>query len=193
MVAIQATTGDKMPLAVIRAQWSGFPGAPGVTTFYDEFTGSVPPLAAYTSFFGNFAAGLPNSVRIQVASEGLVLDTATGLANASYAGTAQTVVSGGDVSPYPAPTGAVVNWLTNAFVGGHRVRGRSFIVPLGGTQYQTDGSLRDVMRTEIQTSATQLIAAANPTVVSRNGGWQAATIASSSVPDIAAVLRSRRG
>jgi hypothetical protein len=82
------------------------------------------------------------------------------------------------------------------------VRGRTFLVPAANGIYQEDGTLAPIILNEIQTAATTLAAPiaggiqlgvwARPSGVGAEDG-DFHPITAASVPDLAAVLRSRRG
>src|SRR5665811_735556 len=118
----------------MRATWTGFTGGPGVSTFYGLVSGaSLPDLRA---FFLAIAPMLPSTVTIQVEDYGDVIEDTTGALVGSWTDSPVLPVVGSDPTQYPAPAGCVVNWLTSTVLDGHRARGRTFIVPLGGAQYQ---------------------------------------------------------
>lgn len=197
----------------VTARWSGFVGAPGYTVlhFRDFGTGDGPggePDAAQAlaaaerarTFFASVATLLPNSVTIQVQSEVDMLEDTTGQLQDSFSVAPPAVVTGtGGTGGYAAAAGAVVNWRTASFRNGRRIRGRTFLVPLAGGSYQSDGTLNDTFRTTLVNAAQALTDSAGspdlgvysrPTAVGTDGRWVIAT--GSTVPDMAAMLTSRR-
>ena len=121
---------------------------------------------------------------------------------------------GNDTAGYNAAGGAMIKWLTTGIVRGHRVRGRTFLVPLGGDLYQADGTLNDGVAASILLNAGNLVTAlstsmfvwsrprkATPQWTDVRGHVHPARLASvgevfpiiaASVPDKSVVLRSRR-
>jgi hypothetical protein len=111
---------------------------------------------------------------------------------------------------YSAASGAVVNWKTGTVRNGRRIQGRTFLVPLGPNCYENNGTLTSTAVNAFTAAGNALIAGAGspdlgvwgrPTKVKDangqptgetlpNGQWAVAT--SVRVPDMAAVLRSRR-
>jgi hypothetical protein len=111
---------------------------------------------------------------------------------------------------YSAASGAVLNWKTGTVRKNRRIQGRTFLVPLGPNCYENNGTLTSTAVNAITAAGTALIDGAgspdlgvwarptrvkdangNPTgEVLNDGLWAAAT--SVRVPDMAAVLRSRR-
>ena len=196
----------------VHVEWSGFPGGPGLSTFY--VTDGPTAVGPISSFFSSFSRDLPVDVHINVPASGDVLDPITGLISGVWAGGTPTPSAGADAAGYNAAGGAMIKWVTAGIVRGHRVRGRTFIVPLGGDLYQTDGTLDNGVRDGILLSATNLVAALSPNlfVWSRprkatpqwtdvRGRVHAAKLASvgevfpiigAVVPDKSVVLRSRR-
>jgi hypothetical protein len=196
-----------MNLHRVRVGWTGFPGAPGVSTFY--FLDGSSALGGLHAFFSDLLFALPTDVNVQVENTGDAILAATGALVGSWAGTAQTVLTGTQAGAYAAPVGAVVDWFTGAILDSHRVRGRTFLVPLAGNTYQDDGSIFDSTRIALQGAAESFRSgqasnfviwhrpfAGSPAVGTRparpahDGDYAAVT--SAVVPDKACVLRSRR-
>lgn len=194
-------------LSRVRAVWSGIPTGPGVSTFYclnpSAFLG---PLRA---FLQNFSGFIPSGVSIQVEGVGDTIEDTTGDLNGSWVFTAPDVVVGASPGAYAAPVGIVVDWLTNTILDAHRVRGRTFMVPLSSNTFQDDGTILEVNRTALAASATTFVEDAGlnfavwhrplsaidaakrkrPTVAHAGGHG---LVTGGIVPDLAAVLRSRR-
>lgn len=192
-----------MAITRITALWTGFRGAPGYSNFF--FTG--PPFdpeearlaaVAVRNFFFAIRAHLPSSVTIQVQPTGDVIDEATGQITEQVDFEQPPTVAGSGGADYSAASGAVVNWNTTSYRNGRRVRGRTFLVPLGSITYDGNGDLDSETVTAIRTAATELATASlpNPMVVwsrPRDGSpGQAHAVTSASVPDLGAILRSRR-
>jgi hypothetical protein len=105
----------------------------------------------------------------------------------------------------------VINWKTAGVRAGRRVRGRSFLVPLLSQTFDVNGTATSAALTTVNGAAGPLYAGtegdirlgvwARPTAIkdvngnptgeyNEDGVWHPAT--AHSVPDMAAVLRSRR-
>lgn len=196
-------------MAKVTARWSGFSGAPGYTNFFFQ----LPSSDSWTSQNGSDVSGavggfftgllpiLPSNVRIDVQGDlELIQDSNGELVDVLPLG-ARPQLSGSAASgPYSAATGAVVTWRTAGVVRGRRVRGRSFLVPLAGIAFENDGTLNAASIDIIQSAATGMINAggtgdpvvwSRPTAVGASDGSAWPTL-SASVPDMGAVLRSRR-
>jgi hypothetical protein len=199
-------------MAKVKARWSGFTGSPGYSNFYfrewtdgthvvtaEEATAAVAKVRA---FFDLMKTGLPPVVSIQVDPEVEVVEDTTNTIQGVVAATPVAVVTGTASAPsYAAAVGAVFTWHTNGVRNGRRVRGRTFIVPMASSVFDTNGTINSGWMTNLGLCGSNMIAddAATPTfgVYSRpsgpgatDGSWTVAT--GFRVPDMSAVLRSRR-
>lgn len=192
-----------MTIARVTLQWTGFSGAPGYTNFYFNSFGEGDQVDLEVDRVFAFADGirptLPSVARLEVSPEVAFLDEATGdLLSYATATTPPEAVVGAVAGAYSAPTGASITWNTPAIAKGRRLRGRTFVVPLGGTMYDLNGTLSSQAVNFLTNAATALIGdGTGPQAViwSRpvNGaGGSIGTIDAFRVPDRAAVLRSRR-
>lgn len=191
--------------------WQGFSGAPGYTNLHfitaeGQPPGEAPPQAdldaipvKVRTFFNAIAIYLPSGV--SVGFPGLVdeFDTATGELLDTHNVPVSAVVNGSSSGNYSSAAGACVNWHATGIVNGRRLRGRTFLVPLGATALGNDGTLNDTARTNIQAAATVLADSTSgldlavwhrPTPAGNDGA--AGTVASATVKDKTAILRSRR-
>lgn len=192
-----------MAITRISAVWSGFRGAPGYSNFH--FAGDGADLLALDSaaeavrnFFENFRIRLPSSVSIQIQPTAEVIDEASGQILGSYDITELDPVTGGTSSMYSAATGAVVNWNTQAYRNGRRIRGRTFLVPLTSNSFDSQGDLASETLTSLRNGADYLASGTSvlPFVVwarpINGSGGTAEPVTSYNIPDLGAVLRSRR-
>lgn len=192
-----------MAIARVTAVWSGFTGAPGYSNFFFNAFGGGDvvdlEVARVRTFFAAINATLPSVARIDVQAEVAILDEVTGdLIGYSTADTAPAQVIGTGTGAYSAPSGATVEWQTDAVAKGRRLRGRTFLVPLANTAYEANGTLSTVALTTIGNAAAgmvgdgtgpQFVIWSRPVVGS---GGSIGSVIGSRVPDKAAVLRSRR-
>lgn len=192
-------------IARIKANWTGFPGAPGVSVFhFSTFEGNFGPgvqgaAGAVATFFSSIANFLPASVRIDIDPEAEILEDSTGelIDTSPIDGIGQ--IPGVSTQAYSGPTGAVVNWRTGSIRNGRRMRGRTFIVPLSGDSFQNDGTINPTVLNALNSSVDTFLGTADvalqvygrPTILGTDG--VSADVTSGTVPDLAAVLRSRRG
>jgi hypothetical protein len=195
-------------LSRVRVRLTGFRGGPGVATHY--FLDTATAVASLKTFWSLMAAGMPDDVKIVVSEAGDIIDDVSGdLVGAWDNATAEVTISGLGLVAAAAPAGAVINWLTSTILDGSRVRGKTFIVPLSVTAYETDGSITDGTISGLTTAANALIAEQSASFVVwhrpkfgpkstlsglrpkiRDGGH--GLVVNSRIPDLVAVLRSRR-
>lgn len=191
----------------IRVQLTGFVGGPGVATFYAlNGTTAVPQLR---TMWSSLAAKMPSVMAIKVISAGDTIDDVTGDLVGAWSIADAAGVQGVDAAAYPAPAGACIAWLTTTILDGKRVKGRTFLVPLGGGSYQSDGSINPANVTAITNAAAAYVTASvgnavvwhrpraaraadgsRPAVTARAGGN--AVITSAFCVDKTMVLTSRR-
>lgn len=192
-----------MPILRVTTRWTGFQGGPGYSNFFFQGNtvgqSSLDYRQRVTSFFNELNTLLPSEVQYQNDPEVPVFDEVTGsLIGYSLPGTQGTPGIGGMTGGYSAASGAVITWNTDSVRGSRRIRGRTFIVPLGGTAYQNDGTLTTSTITALQDAAGELIQGgpSNDFVIwSRpvgGAGGIAAPVTGYRIPDMSAVLRSRR-
>lgn len=202
-----------MDILRITARWSGFTGAPGYSSFHFNTDGGFwdggllgdaaqqaadGAAARVTEAFSDLSSLLPQGVRIDIESEAQILDSDTGEI-IGFAEVPPGATSGGSGGGgWSAASGAVVNWRTNDYRFGRRIRGRTFLVPLNGSSYEGDGTLSNTARLAIANFGSEMVegeGSAGFGVWSRprNGvGGVFASVVSYNNPDMAAVLRSRR-
>lgn len=187
----------------VRSVWTGFQGAPGYTDMY--FGVSDPPsesaqdhVDAVADFWGALVSFIPTVVTITVEPVVIELEAEDGLIiGERTVGTAPAAVDCTASGAYAAPTGCTVQWITSTYLGGRRLRGRSYVVPLSTQAYQDNGTLYDTTRAAIEAAGEALRVDAGDMVVwhrptdAGNDGTQA-LVTSVKVGDRCAILRSRR-
>lgn len=193
-----------MALYRVKARWTGFTGAPGLSVFHfhDEsnFASATPAAAAAAvrAFFQANVALLPGGVTISVENQVELINEGSGELEDIVGIATQTPTTGTATAGFSAPSGVVVHWLTNGVRNGRRVRGKTFLVPQVGSIYQADGTIANAFIGNYTTAAQALIddpASAfvvygRPTQGGTDG--QAFLVTGTRVPDMVAVLRSRR-
>lgn len=192
-----------MDIMRVTARWSGFVGSPGYSNFHFAAGGGFISDAQQVadrvqSAITELATRLPSGVTVTVQPEVPVIDSDTGLTTDFQTIDPDPGVVGTSSGGYSAASGAVVNWRTNDLRAGRRIRGRTFIVPLGGTCYEDDGSLTTATLTQLRDFADTLVGG---DLDSEFGVWSRptggsggvfATAVGYTIPDMSAVLRSRR-
>lgn len=186
-----------------RAVWQGFTGAPGYTNWFWDYSTGTPvqaelELTTMHDFFNVLKAQLPTDVTISFQTDMALIDSTSGQQTGQVSVADPGQVTGTGSGAYASPTGALVRWTTDVFRNGRQVRGRTFLVPLIASSYDTTGSLTPAAVTLFQTAANGSLTSGDlPRVVfSRppaGGGAGAATaVTGFVVPDLAVILRTRR-
>lgn len=196
----------------IRVQWTGGRGGDGVSTFY-ALDGSTA-LAAVHDFFDALKALVPATIVWSFSPVGDTIDEESGVLTGSYSAIGESNVSAtGSDTNVADPVGAVLRWETSQIRYGHRVRGRTFIVP-GIKDMYAAGTLNDSVVTQLEGYGNDMLAVVpdnfvvwtrpflgTPAWTDKYGVTHAAraahdgatsTITECTVPDKAVVLRSRR-
>lgn len=203
----------------MRLNWTGFTGAPGYSNFYFRDFSEGDLTQAMVNGFGSrleslistIQTRLPSTVTIQIDPTIDVVDVPTGNLTRSLSYTPLAARVGQATGNYSAATGGVINWNTAGVHNGRRVRGRTFLVPYGGSALGPNGTLDDTLRTSLIGAINTFIgvdatkpgvlgvyarpvkAGTNPDGTPRaasEGAWYSVT--SFTHPDKVAVLRSRR-
>lgn len=198
-----------------RAIWSTTGGV-GYSVFHARAVTTGPATAqafadAVATLFNTITSTtLPSDVSISYDGEVVELDTSTGTLMAVEAVTPPSSTNFNGASVYAAPTGARIDWTTEAIVAGRRLRGRTYIVPMGAAAFANDGTLSSSTVTDLLAAADAYISAANVSTVLSPAVWSRpkyegtgsertitrpgtlADVVGRSIPDQAAVLRSRR-
>lgn len=186
-------TLNKIPVS-----WGSWPGAPGVSTFY-TFGGNLDnDTAALRTFFNALITLIPSGITLSVPGVGDDIDDSDGLINGAWNATAApAIVTGTASGVYAGNAGAIVHWLTAGVANGHRVRGRTFLVPLISTAFDSGGSISTTALTTLRNAATTMISSMAGSLrvwhrPSPAGAGSSHVVLTSSVPDLAITLRSRR-
>lgn len=163
-------------------------------------TAQIAADSTKTFFSSGLTAGanLAPGVTLTFPSVVDVLDPETGTLITSVPITAPAALTSSGSGTYSAPSGSCVTWVTSGVVAGHRVFGRTFLVPLAMSAFQSDGTLSAVHISDLQTAANAFIAAAPELVVwhrpgpALSGGGSTHPVLAARIVDKAAVLTSRR-
>jgi hypothetical protein len=184
-----------------RAIWNVQGGGTGYSVFHVREAGIEPISASAQSFanalrtgFNSLVARLPDDVIINFDSEARELNVATGTLIGVHGVTPPSNVVGTASGVYAAPSGARVDLITSGIVAGRRLRGRTYMVPLAGSEYTSTGLVAPATRTALNSAFNTF--RDNPgnwslAVWSRTHGALADVI-SVNAPGEVAILRSRR-
>lgn len=193
-----------MALYRVKTRWSGFSGAPGYTILHFDAAvsgnvdGAENAATGTRAFFNSISALLPSAVRLDVEPAVELIEESSGELVDVFTVPTPAVLSGTQTGGFSSATGACVTWSTVGVRNGRRVKGRTFLVPLAGSQYEADGTLTSASINTLTTAAQALIAHTSDLHVfgrpSASGATDGAsyTVTSARVTDKTAILRSRR-
>ena len=198
-------------IGLVTATWSGISGGLGVTTlaFARADDGPITATDAQNAvdnvraFMATSAAVVPGGVTITVSPVVEVYDDISGvIQSALSAATPPAAVSGAASGAWANGVGYRIDWNTSFVRRRKRTVGRTYIVPASSLAFATDGTLDNANRTTLQGAGTTLLSAmatdglalcvwCRPTGPTANDGASPAVL-SATVPDKAAIVRSRR-
>lgn len=187
-----------------RVNWSVPSGGPGVTVLHGRPSDIVSDQDAAEELaqraellFTPLGPLLPVGVTISFPTTVDEYNTTTGVLEDTYVVEQNGDVAGSGAGDWAAPVGGRIEWRTASIVAGRRLRGRSFIVPLVASAFDTAGSLDSNAIGVLQFAADAYLDGGglpdqvDPCVWSRTHGVLA-DISNATVPDQATILRSRR-
>ena len=193
----------------VRINWTGFIGGPGYTNFHFEPVPEGDPItqatvdAAHTkvqTFMLVLKGYLPVNTTISVDPVVAELDEQTGKIEAFWNIVAPTVQIGTMAGAYTAGAVVCITWSTGGVRKNRRVRGRTFLVPVGGATFQSDGTIDNASLTAIRNAANALhvdsngvrlvVYARTPGAIIPDGG--AYDVITANINDKPAFLTSRR-
>lgn len=182
------------------AVWSGSPGLPGYSQFYQGVTGSISSDAQggqndIGAFFWSLLALIPEEVTVTVDPVYQVINEVTGaVTGEEVVGAPVTLNVGTYVGEWSRQVGALVEWSTGSFIAGRRLRGRTYLVPLGACA-ATDGTLPDSTLATVRAAAQYIVVSSHDFLVWHRpiagAGGAAVALTGAIVRDHAAILRSR--
>jgi hypothetical protein len=187
----------------VRARWSGFQGSPGFSNFYFD-TAALPNLGALRTFFDSSKGFWAPGVSVQIENTGDTISDQDGSLQGSWSTTSVFSVDSAGTGGYAGAAGAVVHWNTSTVVRGRRLRGRTFLVPMNSSAYDTSGTISSGLKTNLEGAAAAMVSALgstfriwsrplrNPTTGAITANGTNSAVTSSRVPDLAVSLRSRR-
>lgn len=182
--------------------WTGFQGGPGVSVMYFDEAVSIPR-ASLRTFFDAIKALIPDDATVNIRAEGDLIQASDGALIGSWSGAPVAAVVGTATANYAAPVGVQLKWSTAGIVHNRRVRGRTFLVPMASTAFDSAGAVSSTAISTILTAAQAYLTAAgtSPLIWSRpfaGAPGNPARIGTShvvtavSIPNKPVVLTSRR-
>lgn len=170
---------------------------PGVATHYWLGEALATDVVAFRAFWFALSAIMPTPLSITVPNVGETIDDNTGEMNGIWGASTPATFTGGLASAYSKGVGARVVWQTAGITGGRRVRGSTYVVPLAGSNFDTDGTLTSAAVAAITTAASDLMGELEDRLVilTRKTDEHSGTshaVTGGNVPDTPTWLRSRR-
>ena len=152
-------------VAIVRTEWDGTSGGPGLTQFAllgnGEFTGANAQAAvnATRKFWESLKAYLPDELRLNVLPTVDIYNETNGeLTGSTVAAAAPVTVAGTASLGYAGGAGIKINWNTGIIRNGRRVRGATFIVPAAALVYTSNGTVGATPVTTVNSAAMTLMA-----------------------------------
>jgi len=181
----------------VRTEFTGVAGSPWVSNMYFTWVNGTEQdhVDAVGVFWAAVDARIDNSVTWATESDVAVIDDTTGNITSMETTTPATGAGGGTSDPLPYQTQALCHWLTNSFLSGRQIRGKTFIPGLCEDDNTSTGLLVSTTQTIIQDAADALIAASSspgPLRVFTRVNNTSVVVETASVPTKWALLRSRR-
>jgi hypothetical protein len=184
----------------------GYTGSPGYTKLKFLPAASSGPTgaevnaaaAAGRALLGAYPTFMPTGVTYACQSPAQIFNDSGMLTGEAAISSLPTNVIGTGGTAYPGGVGGVVYWNTSGFNGGHKVRGRTFLVPMATNAFGNDGTLQTSLVTALQTAVNAFVASSPPPCVNtRRLGNPARVdgtvqVISGTVKDRTAFLRTRR-
>ena len=169
---------------------------PGVATFYG--IGSAPTLVnALQALYNTLKGFMPITTHIVVPTEGEIVDSDTGATTGIWTGGVTAGLDGGDTGGFAKGVVARIVWGTAGITHNRHVKGSTFVVPLAGSAYDSDGTISNTNRGSMQTAIDTFHTATTGVHVI----WTRPSSTTSGVPhdvtsatmsDVVTTLRSRR-
>lgn len=153
-------------------------------------------VTAFRAFFNSVASILATGVQISFPTAGQTIDEASGEVNGVWTVGAVSSVSGSGGAAFTNGVGCRVKWLTIGIVGGRKVTGSTFLVPISNPNFEGAGNITAAALSVVSAAASTLAATPNALrIYSRKSAdhvgisWP---VLGSNVPDQVSWLRSRR-
>lgn len=197
-------------VSVLKVEWSGFVGGPGLSQFVlegDDPLDLQPALQALEDFFVALAPLIPNNILLTPQTEALHYEHTTGVLLGATQLTAVGASTGTATGTWAAACGGSIQWDTGQIQNGRRVRGRTFIVPMAVNAYEDDGTLTSTAVSTMTTASGEISTFVGPNAANTFQVWgrprdatetqpakpaSLAQITGASVSDKVAILRGRR-
>lgn len=184
----------------------GYTGSPGYTKLHFVPAVTAGPTVAEVNaaaassrvLLAATAANMPTGVSYACASVAQYFSDAGVLLGEQPVSVLPSAINGSGGTTYPGGVGAVIYWNTGSVNGGHKVRGRTYLVPLANNVFSSDGTLSTAFVSSLQAAVNTFVGTNPPPCVNtRTLGKPGRSnntiqVLSGSVKDRTAFLRTRR-
>ena len=169
---------------------------PSVLTLYTAGLGGDLTVAA-RDWLDAQKANITTDVSYVFPSGGDMIDDATGNIVGTWTGGTVLPLAGTGGGAYAKGVGYMVRWLTAGVVNSRHVKGRSFIVPVVGSVFTSDGGVDPTLGAAIATASNDLVSdlGGNLRVWSRPAPGRAGSshaVTSASLSYVTAWLKTRK-
>jgi hypothetical protein len=188
-----------------RVVTTGWSGGPGLYTFYSQGSGTEDATTAQDlvdaldDVFLEIQSLFPGAWTATPQTFVDTITVGTGAITATDTVTGWSRTGGSSAGWGALAVGGCVTWLTDTFLAGRRLKGRTFVSPTASEFVDTDGTPKSSMVTALNSMAAAWVGALGvtsaPVVWHRpvgGSGGANSPITAASVKDKFAVLRSRR-
>lgn len=168
---------------------------------YDGSNQSAPPVGALLSAFSSGRSVFPSNVSITFPGSGDTIDDTTGDLTGVWSSPDGGTITGTGAGTAAAGVGACITWTTGGIVPGkkgpRKLRGRTFLVPLFGNCFDSDGTIEPTTLANLRSLADGIMASGplavwhRPTSATATDGTSYGVL-SNNVRDKVAFLSSRR-
>jgi hypothetical protein len=195
-------------VAYFNVLWTsgGYTGSPGYTKLHFLPASNAGPTtsevnaaaAASRVLLAATASNMPTGVTYSCVSPAQWFDDSGVLKGEVSITSLPSPIAGSGAATYPGGCGAVIYWNTGAINGGHKVRGRTYLVPLSSGAFANDGTLSTALVTSLQTAVNTFVGTVPPPCVNSRSlgkplrGNSTYAVTTGSVKDRSAFLRTRR-
>lgn len=193
-------------IARVKTVWSGWAGAPGITTHYFRkfYSGAWSAIPTYLcvqvkNAWNECAALFPEDLTLTVQPQIDIIEDSTGTLQFQMTGT-QQIINGSSTAGFgPLATGVQVRFGTNSVVYGHALVGSTFLAPIASEYIQIDGTpqstglgLAEAFGEQLsQESYGQMVVWSRPNPAKQRPGVSY-DVTEATVKDTFAILKSRR-
>ena len=110
------------------------------------FLDTTTAVASLHTFWSAVSGYLPGDVSVMVEAEGDEINDVDGVITGAWSADPVAIIPGGGSGGYAAPVGALFTWSTATILDGHRLKGRTYMVPISDAVMSDRGALQEAPR-----------------------------------------------